>query len=467
MRKRGRAGGSVASIVIGFFLIFIVVSAIYYYVRNLDQFFGGNNGGVGSANLSITTTATSLPTSANTTAATENVSLAQLQSLTFANASKCDGLLDPKFWDKAIQSSGKTTVTIVPNTVYGLPQSWNGWTEFFRDSISNPPSWITSDGPSMFASSLVNGLAANVMGTHNVTKAAAVMTNYTAYVGGLSATGLDFLSFGGLSALRVYYDTGSFTQAAATTFPGQVYQLFSLSQDCTYSEEQRAQFFGAALSMTALVLATSGNDGFGPKFERLLGELGLRDTWGAMKSYVKQITDLSPRAAYQAVMVLSTLAKKFPDAKVGDLTTFTSSRIANMVSVLKDKGFSADEIAQKVADLSKAVDESDDAGHAANVADAISYQAEGFMRVNIGPNRVAYLYSSSATPRGITASFLALILPGFKVGEVTALKVTVHKLWYEIQSYHVYGGGKYAAFALPADVVKSGDELGLSSFCQW
>ena len=132
-----------------------------------------------------------------------------------------------------------------------------------------------------------------------------------------------------------------------------------------------------------------------------------------------------------------------------------------MVQVLKDKGFSADEISQKVTDLGQAVDESNDEGHVADVADSVSYQAEGFITVKIDSTfRPALL--ARTTPHDIRAAFLALILPDFKVGEVTALRVTVHKLWMELPSFHVYEGGKYVRFELSKEEVQPGDEVGLS-----
>jgi hypothetical protein len=57
---------------------------------------------------------------------------------------------------------------------------------------------------------------------------------------------------------------------------------------------------------------------------------------------------------------------------------------------------------------------------------------------------------------------LASILSGFRIGEVTALKVTVHKLWMKLPSYHVYEGGKYLGFSLPAEEVQPGDKVGVS-----
>lgn len=453
MRKR--AGGTVTNAVIAAILIYPSASVAYFYISGLSS--NHESGGFPNPSVSVTTA-----TSGNSTSSTipaDNMSLAELQTLSFGNSSKCDGLLDSGYWSTAIQTSGNSTAHLVPNTVYSLTQSWNGWTEFFRDNMTNPPAWL-SIGFGNYTSTLQAELAAQVMGTHNITLAAAVMRNYTSEIGALGAVGLDFLTWGGLSGVRVGYETGSFSQAAAQTFPGQVYQLFQLSQDCSYSEQQRAQYLGTALSMTAIVLATSGKDGFGPQFKDLLTKLGIGDAWPGIKGSLKTINDASPPAAYETTMTLAALAKKFP-ASFNDLAPFTISRIAIMVQVLKNSGLTADEIEQQVAQLTQAVQESGDGNHVAEVADKVSYDHEGFLRVTIGDDRTPALTYPQGGHR-LTASFLASILPGFSVGEVTALKVTVHKVWYELPSYHVYQGGQYVAFALPTEQVQPGDAVGLS-----
>ncbi len=453
MRKR--VGGTVTNAIIGVLIIYLAVSAAYFYIRGLESGPGPNGG------ASTTSSVTMATSSASATSAQglDNMSLSQLQTLSFANSSKCDGLLDTKYWDTAIRASGNSTAHMIPNTVYGLAQSWNGWTNFFRDNMSNPPAWL-SLGLGSYTSSLEAELAARVMGTNNVTLAAAIMKNYTASIGALEVTGVDTLTWGGLSAVKAYYQTGSVNQAAAQTFPAQVYRLFKLSQDCNYSELQRAEFLGTALSMTALIAITSGKDGFGPKFESLLVKLGIQDAWPAIKGSLKTINDASPPAAYETTMILAAMAKKFP-ANFNDAASFTASRVASMVQVLKGKGLSSDEITQKVAGLSKAVDESGDAGHVAELADAISYGQNGFIGVKIDSNLRAALYYSGSS-RALTASFLASILSDFRVGEVTALKVTIHKQWAKLSSYEVYQGGSSVSFTLPDKEVHPGDDVGLS-----
>ncbi len=458
MRKNGRTGGTVTNVVIGLFLIYLVVSVAYIYFRSPGQ---GSTSSATNTTSSVTTVTSISSTSSFTSATTlsDNMSLAQLETLSFANASKCDGLLDRQSWDIALTTSGNATANLIQNTVYGFMQSTNQWTTLFRNNMSDPPAWV-SLGLGNYTASLEERLAAQVIGTKNITLAAAVMKNYTSYVGGLGVAGLDWVTFGALTGEKVQLTTHNSTLAVAATFRGQIYQLYTFAFDCSYSKEQRAQFLGYALTMTALVVATSGKDGFGPKFEGLLTKLGLHDAWPKIKFHLKDISIISPGAAYETTMVLAALAKKFP-TNFKELAPFTASRIAVMVQVLKDKGLFADEIEQKVAQLTKAVGESEAENHAADVADKISYEYEGSLRVTIDSDRTAVLFSQGGRHH-ISASFVANILPGFKVGELAALKVTVHKGFLKLPSYHVYEGGKNVEFKLPKEEVQPGDEVGLS-----
>lgn len=242
--KNRRRGGSVVQIILGAFVLFLVFSALYYTALSLIQRFAGNVTG--------TTNTTT------TTASYDNMSLAQLKSLSFSNSSECSAFLSQKWWDTALQASGKTVVTIIPNTAYALSQSYSGWANYLRENS-------TYTGLDRYAFDFVTRLAAQVMGTHDMTKAAALVQNYTSWAAAVPVTAADFVSFGGLSAIRVGIDTGNITLAVAQTFPAQIYQLFTLSQDCGYSEQQRATFFGTAMSMSLFVLATAGHDGFGPE----------------------------------------------------------------------------------------------------------------------------------------------------------------------------------------------------------
>ena len=129
--------------IIGLFVLYLCLSIVYFYIRSLGQTSTGGSGTTTSLVPSTTVlTATNSNGSSTSTRVLDNFSLAQLETLSFANSSKCNGLLDPAYWDTAISTSGNTTAHLIPNTVYSLAGSWNGWTDFFRTNMSNPPPWL-------------------------------------------------------------------------------------------------------------------------------------------------------------------------------------------------------------------------------------------------------------------------------------------------------------------------------------
>ena len=272
---------------------------------------------------------------------------------------------------------------------------------------------------------------------------------------------MDFASYNGLSALRQYLSTGSVTESAATTFPGQIYKLYSLAFNSSYPEEVRAQFFGRALAITGIVIVTAGHGGFTDKFEGMLSRLNLLEAWPKIKAYLKDIGTTSPSVAYGAAMVLEKLASRFPET-FKDASGLTAERIDTMVQVLKDKGLTADEIKGKVAEVAKVAEESNDVGSSAEAADKISYDSEGAIRVKIGKNLLPYLHSEGTTVDPITASLLEKIVPGFRTGSVTAMKITVHRGGELFASYNIYQGGKSFEPTLPEEHVQPGEIIPIS-----
>src|SRR2546425_379065 len=146
-----------------------------------------------------------------------------------------------------------------------------------------------------------NGSSANT--PDDMSLAARVMKNFTSYVAGLSVAGVDLATYNGVSALRQYISTGSVTESAATTFPGQIYQLYSLAFNSNYPEQVRAQFFGKALAITGMVIVTAGAGHFSDKFEGMLSRLNLLEAWPKIKAHLKDMVSASPGAAYQATVV--------------------------------------------------------------------------------------------------------------------------------------------------------------------
>src|SRR3989442_5893940 len=342
----------------------------------------------------------------------DDMSLAGLAQLSFNDNSTNSQLRDPGFWSTALAESGRTTTYMVHDTIFGLMQSSKQWNDLFRENMDNPPPWL-SQGLPLYISKFFANLDADAIGAGNAAAAARVMKNFTSYVAGLSAAGVDFASYNGLSALRQYLSTGSVTESAATTFPGQIYRLYSLAFNSSYPEQVRAQFFGKALAITGIVIVTAGAGHFSDKFEGMLSRLNLLEAWPKIKAHLKDMVSASPGAAYQATVVLEALAKKFPTTFT-DVAGFTSDRIDLMIQSLKDKGLGPDAIKEKVAELVRAANDANGEGDVAEAADEISYGSTGTLLVRIGNDRDAYLYLDEASKHYIQLKLPPTISPGCK-----------------------------------------------------
>src|SRR3989441_1850995 len=213
----------------------------------------------------------------------DDMSLAGLAQLSFNDNSTNSQLRDPGFWSTALAESGRTTTYMVHDTIIGLTQSSKQWNDLFRENMDNPPPWL-SQGLPLYIANFFAKLDADAIGAGNAAAAARVMKNFTSY--------------NGLSALRQYLSTGSVTESAATTFPGQIYKLYSLSFNSSYPEQVRAQFFGRALAITGIVIVTAGHGSFTDKFEGMLSRLNLLEAWPKIKAYLKDIGTTSPSVAY-------------------------------------------------------------------------------------------------------------------------------------------------------------------------
>src|SRR2546427_2713992 len=371
---------------------------------------------------------------------TDDMSLAGLAQLSFNDTSTNSQLFHAGFWDIALAESGRTTTYMLHDTIFGLIQSSKEYAALFSENMDDPPPWL-SQGLPLYISKFFANLDSQVIGAGNAALAGRVMKNFTSYVAGLSVAGVDLASYNGVSALRQYVSTGSVTESAATTFPGQIYKLYSLAFNSSYPEEVRAQFLGKALAITGIVIVTAGHGGFTDKFEGMLSRLNLLEAWPKIKAYLKDIGTTSPSVAYGAAMLLEKLASRFPET-FKDASGLTAERIDTMVQVLKDKGLTTNEINGKVAEVAKVAEESNDVGSSAEAADKISYDSEGAIRVKIGKNLQPYLHSEGTAVDSITASLLEKIVPGFQTGSVAALKITVHRGDELFDSYNIYQGGK-------------------------
>ena len=70
-------------------------------------------------------------------------------------------------------------------------------------------------------------LEAEVLSSNSSTGAASDIQDFVASVGGYGLAALDYVSFGGLTALATYAETGSVSQAISASFPGQLGQVSS------------------------------------------------------------------------------------------------------------------------------------------------------------------------------------------------------------------------------------------------
>src|SRR3989441_2952389 len=392
--------------------------------------------------------------------ATDDMSLAGLAQLSFNDNSTNSQLRDPGFWSTALAESGRTTTYMVHDTIIGLTQSSKQWNDLFSENMDNPPPWL-SQGLPLYLANFFAKLDAETIGAGNAAAAARVMKNFTSYVAGLSAAGVDFASYNGLSALKQYLSTGSVTESAATTFPGQIYLLYSLAFNSSYPEEIRAQFLGKALAITGFVIVTAGAGHFSDKFEGMLSKLNLLEAWPKIKAYLKDMVSESPGAAYEATLVLEALAKKFPTTFT-DVAGFTSDRIDLMIQSLKDKGLSPDAIKEKVAELVNAANGANGEGDVAEAADEISYRETGTFLARVTNDLSLTLHEDAATKRYIRDTFLQKEVPGFVASDAVALKITVHKENELMVSYYVYQGGQNFKPTLPAGQANPGDLVPIS-----
>src|SRR3989454_322062 len=395
--------------------------------------------------------------SANTA---DDMSLAGLAQLSFNDTSTNSQLFHAGFWDIALAESGRTTTYMIHETIFGLIQSSKEYAALFSENMDDPPPWL-SQGLPLYISKFFANLDSQVIGAGNAALAGRVMKNFTSYVAGLSVAGVDLATYNGVSALRQYISTGSVTESASTTFPGQIYHLYSLAFNSSYPEQVRAQFFGKALAITGMVIVTAGAGHFSEKFKGMLSKLNLLEAWPKIKAYLKDMVSASPGAAYQATVALEALARKFPSTFT-DVAGFTSDRIDLMIQSLKDKGLSPDAIKEKVAELVRVANDANSEGDVAEAADEISYRETGTFLVRVGNNLELTLHEDAATKRYIRDTFLQKEVPGFVASDAVALKITVHKENELMISYYVNQGGQRFKPTLPAGQAKPGDIVPIS-----
>ena len=167
----------------------------------------------------------------------------------------------------------QTYEQLVPQTVLGFFNSSQEWKAWALDHISDSPSWLTT-GIVTEAQGQVQALEPASGGTGNSTAVARGIQDFAASAAGVTLASLDLLSFNGLTALRVLFETDDPTLAVCQTMPGQLAQLYTSAFDPTVPQVERAQYLGRALAITSVMLIVGGKDGFADEFQGALDGVG-------------------------------------------------------------------------------------------------------------------------------------------------------------------------------------------------
>src|SRR5207247_6270105 len=177
--------------------------------------------------------------------------------------------------------------------------------------------------------------------------------------------------------------TVSAPQALCVTFPGQLAQLYHLAFESTVPQKQRAQYLGQAIAITGVMIVLSGHDQFADRLKIALDRVGLLDAWTAIKPYLAKLgTTISNRAASLTFSILQKIAQRFPQNSRW-YTGLTINRIKAMSEVLREKGFTNDQIEQKIARLVQAADGAKGPDEIADDADIASYQDGGGIKMKL------------------------------------------------------------------------------------
>jgi len=352
------------------------------------------------------------------------------------NNSAIADLTDSAYWKDVGASELQTYRQLLPQTVLGFFNSSQEWRDWALQNIPNAPIWV-SVGLVPYSQGQVNALEPAFGGTGNSTAVALGIQGFAASAAGLDLAALDFLTFNGLTALRVLFETKNPTLAACQTLPGQLAQLYTSASDPNVPRDLRAQYLGRALAITSVMLLVGGKDGFSVKFGTALNDLRLAVAWSTVKPYLGDIgTKVSAGASSATFAILQTLAKRFPQNSAF-VTGFTADRIDSMVDVLYEKGTPDSTIQSDISRIAQAAGTSSDDKAAGEAADLDSILQGGGMQVYVRSGNKMVLYDDGT---GVTATirgtFLQKILPGFDPRGPGF--VQIHYRGAGVTAYHYY-----------------------------
>jgi hypothetical protein len=348
---------------------------------------------------------------------TDDLVLAPLATLSLTtpqgNGSAVSDLTDPAYWKEVSSSELQTYEQLVPQTVLGFFNSSQEWKAWALQHIPVPPGWLAY-GLVPDAEEQVQALEPASGGTGNSTVIAQRIQNFAASAAGVTLASLDFLSFNGLSALQVLFETNNATLAVCQTMPGQLAQLYTSSFDPTVPQAERAQYLGKALAITSVMLIVGGKDGFADEFGSAIDGLGLGDSWPAVKPYLGDIAaKVSDSASSATFGILQTLAQRFPQDSAF-VTGFTADRMDSMVDVLGKKGVSDGQIQGDIQQIAAAAGSSTDEQATGEAADLDSLQQGGGIQLSLKTgNKLALYQDASGKTATLRGTFLQQVIPGF------------------------------------------------------
>src|SRR5438093_6639856 len=387
----------------------------------------------------------------------DNVQLKELASLSADPSSPTNNdLLNSSYWDSVYSSAKDTLGGLFRSTYLGLVNSSQGWRDWSLQHFPNATSWVGFRVESSIHEQMVR-LRSNATRTDNAADARATVRNFLASISGYSFAGLDFFSFNGLTSLRTFFETGSAPLALCVTFPGQLAQLYHLSFDSSVTQKQRAQYLGQAIAITSVMVALSGHDQIADRLKIALDKVGLLDAWPAIKPYIAKLgTTVSTKATSLTFSILQKIVQRFPQNSRW-YAGLTIDRIEAMSEVLKEKGFTNDQIEQRIAGLVRAADNAKGPDEIADDADVASYEDGGGIKMKLTTQNRMFLYTDSQTMATVKASFLEKVVPGFKALQSTLLKV----YYWERKStaYHEPTGADNWVATVPDPFAKPGDVL--------
>ena len=420
-----------------------------------------------SASLNSTTGAA--PPLAPVPVVTDDLVLAPLATLSLTtpqgNGSAISDLADPAYWKEVSASELQTYEQLVPQTVLGFFNSSQEWKAWALDHISDSPGWLTV-GLVTEAQGQVQALEPASGGTGNSTAVARGIQDFAASAAGVTLASLDFLTFNGLTALRVLFETNDPTLAVCQTLPGQLAQLYKSAFDPTVPQAERAQYLGRALAITSVMLIVGGKDGFADQFQGALDGVGLGDSWPAVKPYLGDIASkVSDSASSATFSILQTLAQRFPQDSVW-ATGLTADQVDTMVNVLQDKGVPNDIIQSDIQKVAQAAGNSPAEDGAAEVADDVEYQQDGgWLQMAVNSQNTLTVYTD-ATGRTecITVSWLQTNVPGFDPTQPQFIQISYSDQDVAVYNYYsgpkagsdVVDGGRQWKVTTPADVAQAG-----------